>query len=815
MSDHGSLLSGLIEPIEIQEEMERSFLEYSMSVIVSRALPDVRDGLKPVHRRILWGMHSSGFRSDRPHVKCARVTGDVMANYHPHGNSAIYDALVRMAQPFSLRHLLIDFHGNYGSPDHPPAAERYTECRLATLAQRMLDGIDEETVDFEPNYDGTKEQPKVLPARFPNLLVNGSQGIAVGMATNIPPHNLGEVIDATVHLIDNPDATVDDLMEFVKGPDFPTGALILGRGGINDAYRTGRGSIRIRAKAEIEETRRGTQIVVSELPYQTSLAAISTKIKELVDSREMEGIREVTNLSAGLATKLVIELKREANANVVLNNLYKHTPLQGFFPVNTVALVDGVPRTLNLVDLLRAYVAHQVEVVTRRSEFRLRRAKERAHIVEGLLRAIDQLDAIIALIRGSDDRGMARIGLMAEPFMFTEVQATHILDMTLGRLTRLGRNELEAEMAELRETIADLETILGDPFRLRQVIKDELTDVKETFGEPRRSVITYDSGDLDAIDLIDNEELVVTMTKAGYVKAVGAATFKTQARGGRGVQGTRLKDEDLVTDIVHLTSHDFLLFFSNRGRVYRLRAFEIPIRERTARGTPVVNLIPLDPQEKIETIIATHDFAGDRYLTFISKFGQVKRTSLAEYDKSRREGFIAFGLKENDELVHVMLTDGDDDLFLLSRQGMTIRFSETDVRPMGRSAAGVRGMRLRQGDEVVSADRARDDVDILIVTDAGFGKRTKLERFGRQARGGQGVRGIRLTAKRGYVVSAFMVGLDEHILLVSSSGVTIRMSVRQIPSQGRDATGVRIMNLDADSVVASAAPVLTIDDANE
>lgn len=810
MSDtsNGSVV-GVIEPIELQEEMERSFLEYSMSVIVSRALPDVRDGLKPVHRRILWGMHSSGFRSDRPYVKCARVTGDVMANYHPHGNAAIYDALVRMAQPFSLRHPLIDFHGNYGSSDYPPAAERYTECRLGLLAHRMLEGCDEETVDFEPNYDGSKEQPKVLPARFPNLLVNGSQGIAVGMATNIPPHNLGEVIDATIHLIDNPDSTVEDLMAFVKGPDFPTGGLILGRSGIQDAYRTGRGSIRVRAKAEIVEGRRGAQIVVSEVPYQVSLRTVLSRIKELADNHELEGIRDVLNLSAGLETKLVIDLKREANASVVLNNLYKLTPLQTSLAVNTVALVDGVPRTLNLVGLLASYVDHQVEVITRRSQFRLRRARERAHIVEGLLRAIDQLDAIIATIRGSDDRSVARERLMQEPFSFSETQATHILDMTLGRLTRLGRAELEGELADLRQRIAELEAILADPQQLRQVIKDELSEVKGQFADARRSPITFDPGDLGAEDLIEDEELVVTMTRAGYVKAVGADTFRTQARGGRGIQGTRLKEEDLVSHIVHLSSHDHLLFFSNKGRVYRLRAFEIPVRERNARGTPAVNLVPLGADERIQALISTREFGSDRFLTFVTKSGQVKRTKLSEYDKSRREGFIALSLRDGDELVRVVPTGGGEDLCLVSRRGMTIRFGEDDVRPMGRDAAGVRGMKLREDDEVVSADVARDEADLLIVTDAGYGKRTKVERFGRQARGGQGVRGIRLTARRGYVVAAFMGGLDDEVLLVSSSGVTIRISVRQVPSQGRDATGVRVMNLDAGGTVASAAPILT------
>ena len=804
------LLFGSIEPIEIQEEMERSFLEYSMSVIVSRALPDARDGLKPVHRRILYGMEDQGLRPDRPHSKCAKVVGDVMGRFHPHGEGAIYDALARMAQDFSLRHPLIDGHGNFGSPDPDtgPAAMRYTECRLGPLAMQLLAGIDEETVDMVANYDGSETEPVVLPARFPNLLVNGSQGIAVGMATNIPPHNLGEVIDATMHVLDHPDATPDDLMAFVKGPDFPTGALILGRAGILDAYRTGRGSIKLRAVAEVEEVKGNYRIVVTEIPYQTSVKVIERRIAELVNSRDLEGIRSVQNDSAGRKPRLVIELKRDANPQVVLNNVYKHTPMQTSFGVNMLALVDGVPRTVNLAQALTAYVSHQVEVITRRSECRLRKARDRAHIVEGLLKAIDHLDEIIALIRASDDRAAAREGLMADTFNFTEIQANHILDMPLGRLTRLGRTELEEEMARLRETISELEAILNDDRKLRLVIKDELADVREKFANVRRSQIVFDPGELGVEDLIEDEELVVTMTRAGYVKAMSGSSFRTQGRGGRGIRGTNLKEEDLVSHIVHTSAHSFLLFFSNRGRVYRLKAHEIPMKERAARGTAIVNLLPLSPGETIEAIMDTRDFETGGYLFFATKHGQVKKTPFSEYDKSRREGFIAISLKEHDELVRVINTGGQDDVFMVSRNGMTIRFSEEDVRPMGRDAAGVRGMRLKQGDEVVSCDVARDDVDILMVTDAGYGKRTKLERFNRQTRGGQGVRGIRLTARRGYVVAAFMTGLDDELLLISSAGVTIRTPAREIASQGRDATGVRVMNLDQGQSVASVAPVV-------
>ncbi|MBA3268691.1 MAG: DNA gyrase subunit A [Acidimicrobiia bacterium] len=788
--------------------MEQSFLVYALSVITSRALPDVRDGLKPVHRRILWTMSTLNFRPDRPHVKCARVTGDVMAKYHPHGDSAIYDALVRMAQPFSLRHPLVDFHGNYGSPDYEAAAARYTECRLSPLAMQLLADIDEDTVDKVDNYSGEFDEPSVLPARFPNLLVNGSQGIAVGMATNIPPHNLSEVVDATLHLIDNPEATPDELMTFVKGPDFPTGAYILGRAGIMDAYRTGRGSIKMRAKAEIVEGKNGDEIVVSELPYQTSVSAVASKIAELVDSRQMEGIRGLENLSAGEETRLVVYLKRDATAQVVLRNLYKHTPLQTNFSVNTVALVDGIPRTLNLVQVLSAYIAHQVDVITRRSRRRLRRAQDRAHIVEGLIRALDLIDEIIALIKASADKAAARAGLMAAPFAFSQVQAEHILDMTLSRLTRLGREELDKELAQLRLTIADLEAILGDPARLRGVIKTELGEVRQKFAQPRRAEIIFDDGDLDVLDLIEDEELVVTLSRNGYVKSVQADAFRTQGRGGRGVQAARLRDNDYVAHILSTTAHSYLLFFSNRGRVYRLRAHEIPQKDRTARGTAIVNLLPLAPDERIQAVIDTRDYETSRYLFFATKRGHVKKTRFTEYDSSLRAGLIAINLQDGDELVRVIQTGGEDDIFMVSRTGMTIRFSEDEVRATGRAAQGVIGMRLRADDEVISCDVPRPEVDICIFTDNGYAKRTKLERFPRKGRGTLGVKGIKLSARRGSVVAAFMVGLDDEVLLISSGGTTIRTQVREISSQGRDATGVKAMNLDEGQTVAGVALVI-------
>ncbi|MGA1345384.1 MAG: DNA gyrase subunit A [Ilumatobacteraceae bacterium] len=805
--------SDAVQPIALQDEMENSFLEYAMSVIMSRALPDVRDGLKPVHRRIIWDMEQQGFRPDRPFVKCARVSGDTMARYHPHGDGAIYDALVRMAQPFSLRHPLIDFHGNYGSPDFGPAASRYTECRLHPLAMQLLADIDEDTVDMLPNYDGTTEQPAVLPARFPNLLVNGSQGIAVGMATNIPPHNLGEVIDATIHLIDNPDATPDDLMVFVKGPDFPTGGSILGRAGIIEAYRTGRGSVKMRATASIDEGKSGRmEIIVTELPYQTSCSAIAARITELVEAGDIDGIADINDGSSGGETSLVITLKRDANANVVMNNLFKLTQLQTSFSINMVALVDGVPRTVNLRDALDGYVRHQIEVITRRSQFRLDKARRREHILDGRIKALNVIDEIIALIRGSEDAAAAKTALMAEPYEFSEAQAVDILDMQLRQLTRLSRIDIEAELENIRAAIAELEAILADDVKLRGVIKDEMTAVREQFATDRVCRITFDEGEMSIEDLVEDKELVIVMTEAQYVKAVPASTFKTQGRGGRGVSGGKLKQDDIIRHVIFTTAHAHLLFFSNRGRVYRLRALEIPERERTAKGMPIVNLLPLQADEQIQAIIDTRDFPGERYLFFATRKGTVKKTAFDAYDSSRRDGLIAINLHDGDELVRVIETGGTDDIFMVARSGMTIRFNESDVRPMGRSAAGVRGMRLKSTeDAVVSCDVARDDTAILIMTEAGYGKRTQLDKFNTQGRGGQGVRGIRLTGKKGEVVSAFMVGLEDEIVAVSSGGVTIRMAVREISSQGRDATGVRIMNVDEGHSVASVAPILAGD----
>ncbi|MEY2753734.1 MAG: gyrase subunit [Actinomycetota bacterium] len=809
-----------IQPIQLQDEMERSFIDYAMSVIMSRALPDVRDGLKPVHRRIIWDMDQQGFRPNRAHVKSARVTGDTMAKYHPHGNSAIYDALVRMAQPFSLRHPLIDFHGNYGSPDFGAAAERYTECRLDALAMQMLADIDEDTVDMVANYDNTTEEPIVLPARFPNLLVNGSQGIAVGMATSIPPHNLGEVIDATIHLIDHPEliddkvAAADTLMQFVKGPDFPTGGSILGRAGIIEAYRTGRGSVKMRATATIEEGRRGQmQIVVTELPYQTSCSAIAARIQELVDAGDLDGISDVNDGSAGGKTNLVITLKRDANANVVLNNLYKLTQLQTSFPVNMVALVHGVPRTLTLVDALHGYVEHQIEVITRRTEFRLAKDKRREHILEGRIKALNVIDEIIALIRASDDAATAKVGLQAPPFEFTEMQATDILEMRLSQLTRLSRIDLQSELDDVRARIIELQSILDSPSKLRQVIKDELSAIRGEFATPRVCQIGLDMGEMRIEDLTDDKELVIVMTEAQYVKAVSAASFKVQNRGGKGVTGAKLKSDDIVRHVIFTTAHAYLLFFSNRGRVYRLRALEVPERERAAKGMPIVNLLPLQAGEQIQAIIDTRDFASERYMFFATRQGVVKKTAFDEYDNGRRDGLIALNLREGDELMRVIETSGSDDIFMVSKSGMTIRFREDEVRPMGRAASGVRGMKLKTGDTVVSVDVAKDETSILMITERGYGKRVQLNKFNVQGRGGQGVKGIKFIKNKGTsVVAAFMVGDDDEIVAVASGGTTIRTPVSGIRHIGRDATGVTIMDVPEGDTVASVALILATDE---
>jgi len=802
-------LGGTVQDIDIQTEMEQSFLDYAMSVITARALPDVRDGLKPVHRRILWGMYDQGNRPNRPYVKCARVVGDVMGKYHPHGDQAIYDALVRLGQLFSLRHPLIDPHGNFGSPNDPPAAMRYTECRLDELAMRLLDGIDEQTVDFSDNFDSTEQEPLVLPSRFPNLLVNGSQGIAVGMATNIPPHNLGEVIDAVNHLLENPEATSEDLMAFVRGPDFPTSGLIMGYRGIREAYTTGQGAIKVRAAAEIVESGANTRIVVTEIPYQTSAEVIEEKVADLVNRRVIDGIRQIHNESAKGQTRLVFELKKDAPALVVLNNLYKHSPLQSNFSVNMVALVDGVPRTMTLRECLTAYAAHQQEVVRRRTEFRLDEARRREHILEGLVRAVDLIDEIIAAIRASENRAAARATLTGEQYGFSEIQANHILDLPLGRLTQLGRQELSDELADKRALIVELEAILADSRKLRAVIREELLAVREAYANDRRTQIAADEGDIDIEALIDDEDLMFSLSAAGYVKTVAPDEFKTQGRGGKGVIGANLKDGDYIANLIHTTAHAYLLFFTNLGRVYRIKAHEVPRTSRIARGMAIVNLLQLAPEETVSAVIDTRDYETMRYLLFVTRQGVVKRTRFLEYDKNRSRGLIALNLRSGDELVRVLPTTGSDDICLISASGQLMRFEENEVRAMGRNAAGVRGMRLRDDDVVVAASAVQPGDEMLLVTDQGFGKRTSLDEFRPKHRGGLGMRAMRMMDGRGTVVAARVVLPEDEVFMVASNGVTIRIPVSSVSVMGRDASGVRVMSLAKEQLVVAVAPVLS------
>jgi DNA gyrase subunit A len=799
-----------VRAIDIDQEMKNSFMEYSMSVIVSRALPDVRDGLKPVHRRILHGMNSEAMRPDRKHQKCANAVGVVMGRFHPHGDSAIYDALVRLAQDFALRYPMIDPKGNFGSIDFPAAAMRYTESRLNRLAMQMLEGIDEDTVDFVPNYDGQHEEPSVLPARFPNLLVNGQTGIAVGMATNIPPHNLGEVIDAAVHVIDNPDCTVEDLMSIVTAPDFPTGALIVGMRGIQEAYRTGRGSIRMRARAEIQESATGrTSIVVTELPYQVSLQRTAEKIADLVRDGKLEGVSNVVDQSDRDGPRLVIECKRDAVPNVILNNLYKHTQLQDTFGANMVALVNGVPKTLNLKEILAHYVAHQVEVVERRTQFRLGKARDRLHLVEGLLIALGDIDRVIAIIRAAQDAAAARDALITQ-IGVSEIQANYILDMQLRRLTALEVDKLRQEQEELLTTIARLEEILGDDVVLRAVIKDELGAVRETFTDDRRTEVVPDEGEFDIEDLIADDDLVVTLTRNGYVKSVPADAYRVQGRGGRGVQGGKMREDDVVEHILTTTAHAYLLFFTNYGKVYRIKAHRVPVRDRYAKGIALPQFLPVSGDEHVQAIIDTRDYETARHLVFVTRNGIVKKTRFQEYDSSRSDGLRAVNLRDGDELVSVFTTGGDDDILVVTREGMAIRFAETDARPMGRTAGGVRAISVQPGDAVIAADRAYDDRDVLLVTERGFGKRTPVTDFRPQNRGGKGLIAMKVREERGVLVGARVVEDDDEMLLINTAGVVVKIRAADVSVQGRQATGVKVMSLDDDEAVTALAPAPTV-----
>ena len=796
-----------ITTVDIEDEVQRSYLDYAMSVIVGRALPDVRDGLKPVHRRILWGMLGLGARPGSPYLKCARVVGDVMGKYHPHGDQAIYDALARMAQDFAMRHPLVDGKGNFGSVDgDPPAAMRYTESRLSPLAMEMLRDIGEDTVDFTPNYDGSEEEPLVLPARFPNLLVNGSTGIAVGMATNIPPHNLGEIIDATVALIDNPDLAGEDLLGIVKGPDFPGGGAILGLAGIRDAYETGRGSVRVRGHAEVEETKRGQRIVITQLPYMVSGDRLIEKVAELVNAKRIVGISGARNESNRKGIRIVIELKRDALPQVVLNNLYKFTQLQDSFGMNMLALVDGVPRTLPLADILRAYVDHQIQVVTRRTRYRLRKAEERMHILEGLLVALDHLDEVIALIRAASSADEAR-GQLMQRFELSEIQATAILDMQLRRLAALESQKLREEAAELAATIAELRSILDSPAKLRRLIKGEMLETREKFANERRTQIVPDEGEIDLEDLIPDEDVVITITRSGYVKRTKSAIYKIQGRGGKGVIGAKPKEGDIVSEVLTTTNHAFVLVFSNRGKVYRIKAHEIPEKERTARGISIRNLLPFAPEEGVAAVIDTRDFETHKYLVIATKKGIIKKTEFNAYNTSRRDGIIALNLRDDDEVVAVKATAGTDELIMVSRKGMAIRFAETDVRPMGRTAGGVIAMRLDEDDEVVAFDVVDPNGELLMVTDGGYGKRTDLRHYSAQHRGGKGVIAAKLPGKRGHIAGAYVVRPGNEVFLIASDGQVIRMEARSISKQGRVTTGVRVMGLDPGVSLVALAPV--------
>lgn len=789
-----------VEPVALEDEVRRSFLDYAMSVIVGRALPDVRDGLKPVHRRILWGMSELGARPGTPYKKSARVTGDVMGKYHPHGNSAIYDALARMAQDFAMRAPLVDGKGNFGSMDgDPPAAERYTECRLAPIAMEMLAGIDEETVDFIANYSNETEEPKVLPARYPNLLVNGSTGIAVGMATNIPPHNLGEVVDAVVAMIDNPDIDPEALFEIIRGPDFPGGGIIMGRSGVRDAFMTGRGSVKLRAKTEIEEGKRGARIVVTEVPYMASGDRILAKIQALVDAKTVVGIKlrdGIRNESNRHGVRLVVELGQDAIPQVVLNNLFKHTDLQTTFSVNAVSLVDGVmPRTLGVPAMLGYYLDHQVSVVRRRTEYRLRKAEDRAHVLEGLLIAINHLDEVIALIRASESAEVARGELMTR-FELSEIQATEILNMQLRRLAALERGKIQTEYDGLVALITELKAILADPKRVLSVIREEMLAIKEKHGNARRTAIAGEAGDIDLEDLIADEDVVVTMTRSGYIKRVKSTTYRTQGRGGRGVMGAGTKTDDIVEHLLTTSNHAYCLFFSTTGQVYRIKAHEIPEKDRTARGVSIRQLLPIASEEEIAAIIDTRDYESYRYLTIATRKGVVKKTPFQAYDSSRRDGIIAITLKEGDEVVAVRPSSGEQEFLMVSRRGQAICFPEEESRPMGRTSQGVRGMKFR-GDDVLTAFAVVDPAsDLLLVTDAGYGKRTALDKFPRQHRGGIGVKAVKLTPKRGFVAGAAVVTSEDEVFLINSGGVVIRQRVKEISKQGRDATGVRVMRVE-------------------
>ena len=800
---------------EIYDEMKNSYIDYAMSVIVGRALPDVRDGLKPVHRRILYGMDGLGVTPDKPHKKSARIVGEVMGKYHPHGDSSIYDAMVRMAQDFSIRYMLVDGHGNFGSVDGDGAAAmRYTEARMTPFALEMLRDIDKETVDFMPNFDGEEQEPKVLPARFPQLLVNGANGIAVGMATSIPPHNLGEVIDATVKMIDDDNCTVEDLIKIVKGPDFPTGAIIMGKNAAKEAYRTGQGKVLVRAKAEIEETTRGRQqIIVTEIPYQVNKARLIEKIAELVKEKKIEGISDIRDESNRQGMRIVIELKRDSNAQIVLNRLYKHTQMQESYSMIMLALADGRPKILNLYEILEEYLKHQKDVVTRRTKYDLKKAEARAHILEGLRIAIDNIDEVIRIIRTSYNDAKQRL---MDTFGLSEIQAQSILDMQLRRLQGLEREKIEAEYQELLKKIAYYKQLLADEKMLMGVIKDELLEIKKKYNDKRRTKIVADAEEIDEEDLIAEEKVAITLTHLGYLKRVPADTYKAQKRGGKGITGLTTRENDFVKNLIITSTHDYLMFFTNMGKAYRIKAYEIPEAHRTAKGTPAVNFLNLMQCERITAVMPVQDFSSEKFLIAVTKQGVIKKVDMTQFDTNRKAGLIAINLKDGDELIGIKETTGTSNVIIVTKNGKCICFSEDDVRPMGRLAGGVRAITLEKGDEVVAMELAEKNEELLVVTQGGFGKRTPVKDYKIQARGGKGLLTYDKAKfnKTGHLIGAMVVSEQDEVLLINSDGIIIRIKADEISRLGRATQGVKIMRVEEEANIIAMAKVIR-DDVDE
>lgn len=801
---------------EIHDEMKNSYIDYAMSVIVSRALPDVRDGLKPVHRRILYGMSQLGVTPDKPHKKSARIVGDVMGKYHPHGDSSIYNAMVKMAQDFSTRYMLVDGHGNFGSVDGDGAAAmRYTEARMTPYALQMLRDIEKETVDFVPNFDEEEKEPSVLPARIPNLLVNGSNGIAVGMATSIPPHNLGETIDAACYMIDHDDATIDDIIKIVKGPDFPTGAMIMGKNGIREAYKTGHGKITVRSRTEIEETSRGRmQIVVTEIPYQVNKARLIEKMALLVKEKKIEGISTIRDESSRHGMRIVIELKKDANPQITLNRLYKHTQLQDTFSMIMIALVDGQPKVLSLYDILSEYLKHQKDVLTRRTQYDLKKAEARAHILEGLRIALDNIDEIIKIIRSSYNDAKEKL---MNRFELTDIQAQSILDMRLARLQGLEREKIENEYAELMEKIAYYNSLLADEKLLMGVVRDEMQEIKEKYGDERRTKIAAAVNEIDEEDLIQEESVAVTLTHLGYLKRIPADTYKTQKRGGKGIAGLTTRENDFVKDLIITSTHDYLMFFTNLGKAHKIKAYEIPEATRTAKGTPAVNFLNLLQRERINAVIPIKEFDEEKYLMAVTKSGVIKKTALSQFDTNRKNGIIAINLKDDDELIDIKQTSGDDDVIIVTKHGKSIRFNEKDVRPMGRAAGGVRAIKLDWGDEVVSMCLVHKDDELLVVTENGFGKRTAVKEYKVQERGGKGILTYdkKKFNKTGELIGAVTVEEDDEVLLINSDGIIIRIAAQDVSQLGRATQGVKIMKVAEDANIISMAKVIKDDKEDE